>query len=68
MIFYIDGLHNKKNVNELVEKYLNDVNAAFHNHNAQPDYDKEIVSTMNRTILMFGERNMKITPERGMKN
>jgi|TARA_B100000085_G_scaffold21059_2_gene17844 hypothetical protein len=67
---YIDGNYIiKKDVNELVEKYLNDVNAAFHNHNAQPDYDKRnCIYDEARTILMFGERNMKITPERGMKN
>ena len=38
---YIDGNYAiKNNVNELVEKFLNNVNAAFYDHNQQPAYDK----------------------------
>jgi len=67
---YIDGNYIiKRDVNELVDRYLNDVNAVFHNHNSQPAYDKRnCIYDEARTILMFGEKNMKITPERGMKN
>jgi|TARA_R100000030_G_scaffold43737_1_gene33069 hypothetical protein len=67
---YIDGNYIiRGDVNELIDTYLKDVNAAFHNHNAQPDYDKRnCIYDEAGTILMFGERNMKITPERGMKN
>ena len=67
---YIDGNYIiKRDVNELIEKYLSDANAAFHNHNSQPAYDKRnCIYDEARTILMFGEKNMKITPERGMKN
>ena len=67
---YIDGNYIiKRDVNELVDRYLNDVNAVFHNHNSQPAYDKRnCIYDEAKTILMFGEKNMKITPERGMKN
>ena len=67
---YIDGNYIiKRDVNELVDRYLNDANAVFHNHNSQPAYDKRnCIYYEARTILMFGEKNMKITPERGMKN
>lgn len=67
---YIDGNYIiKRDVNELVDKYLNGVNAVFHNHDSQPAYDKRnCIYDEARTILMFGEKNMKITPERGMKN
>ena len=67
---YIDGNYIiKRDVNELVDKYLNNVNAVFHNHDSQPAYDKRnCIYDEARTILMFGEKNMKITPERGMKN
>ena len=67
---YIDGNYIiKRDVNELVDRYLNDANAVFHNHNSQPAYDKRnCIYDEARTILMFGEKNMKITPERGMKN
>ena len=38
---YIDGNYVIKNdVNELVEKFLQNANAAFYDHNQQPDYDK----------------------------
>jgi hypothetical protein len=38
---YIDGNYVvKNNINELVEKFLSDVNAAFYDHNQQPAYDK----------------------------
>jgi hypothetical protein len=67
---YIDGNYIiRRDVGELVEKYLNDTNAAFHNHNSQPAYDKRnCIYAEANTILMFGEKNMKITPKRGMKN
>jgi len=67
---FIDGCYLiKGDVGELVERYLDNVNAAFHNHNLQPAYDKRnCIYDEARTILMFGEKNMKITPERGMKN
>ena len=38
---YIDGNYVvKNNINELVEKFLSNVNAAFYDHNQQPAYDK----------------------------
>lgn len=67
---YIDGNYIiRRDVGELVEKYLNNINAVFHNHNSQPAYDKRnCIYDEANTILMFGKKNMKITPERGMKN
>jgi len=38
---YIDGNYVvKNNINELVENFLSNVNAAFYDHNQQPAYDK----------------------------
>ena len=66
---FIDG--NMKvvgNIDELIDKYLSDANVAFYSHNHNTLDARNCPYDEARTILALGEKNMKITPERGILN
>ena len=67
---YIDGNYEvKNNINELVEKFLSNANAAFYDHNQQPSYDKRnCIYQEANAIFHFGQINMQRNPERGLLN
>ena len=56
---YIDGNYVVKNdLNELVDKFLKNSNAAFYDHNQQPEYDKRnCIYKEADVIFQFGKRN-----------
>lgn len=63
---YIDGNYVIKNdVNELVEKFLQNANAAFYDHNQQPLYDRRnCIYQEAEAIFNFGNINMKKNPKK----
>ena len=66
---FIDG--NMKvvgNIDELIDKYLSDANVAFYSHNHNTLDARNCPYEEAKTILSLGEKNMKITPERGILN
>jgi len=67
---YIDGNYVIKNdVNELVEKFLQNANAAFYDHNQQPLYDKRnCIYQEAEAIFNFGNINMKKNPKKDFLN
>ena len=56
------------NVNELIDKYLSDSNVAFFSHNGNSLDGRNCVYDEANTIFQLGEKNMKISPERGILN
>ena len=65
---WIDGNINViGDVNELLSN-LDDVNYATYDHNQNVLDPRDCIYDEAKTILEFGEINMKRTPERGMKN
>ena len=66
---FIDG--NMKvvgNIDELIDKYLSDANVAFYSHDHNTLDARNCPYEEAKTILSLGEKNMKITPERGTLN
>ena len=57
-----------KDINELINLYLIDTNAAFHDHVKNTLDSRNCIYQEAEAILGFGERNIKIWPERGMLN
>ena len=55
-------------VNKLVDEYLNDSNVAFFSHNSNSLDGRKCVYDEAKTIFQLGEKNMRISPERGMLN
>ena len=66
---YIDGNFSViKDVNELINLYLTDTNAAFHDHSKNALDSRNCIYQEANTILFYGERNIKLWPERGLLN
>lgn len=66
---YIDGNFSvTKDINELIDSYLIDANAAFHNHSKTALDPRNCIYQEANIILSFGKRNMQLWPERGMLN
>ena len=66
---FIDG--NMKvigDVNELIEKYLQDANVALFSHSENSLDRRNCIYEEAETILKLGEKNMKLTPDRGILN
>ena len=66
---FIDG--NMKvigDVNELIEKYLQDANVALFSHSENSLDSRNCIYEEAETILKLGEKNMKLTPDRGILN
>jgi hypothetical protein len=66
---YIDGnfLVNG-NIDKLIERYLSDANVALFDHTQTPLDPRGCIYEEANMILQLGEKNMKLTPERGMLN
>ena len=56
------------NIDELVEKYLTDSNVAVFSHENNKLDSRKCVYDEAQTIFDLGEKNMKLTPERGELN
>ena len=66
---YIDGNFSVTgNIDELIDKYLSDSNVAFFSHNQTNLDPRDCVYDEVNMIFQFGEKNMKLTPDRGMLN
>ena len=66
---FIDGnMTVRGNIDELIEKYLSDANVAFFSHNGNDLDSRNCVYDEANTIFELGEKNMRLTPERGMLN
>ena len=67
---FIDGNMEVRedNLNELIDKYLNDANVAFFSHNNNGLDSRNCAYEEARTIFQLGEKNMNATPERGVLN
>ena len=57
----------RDNVNELL-KFLDEVNMVTYDHFQTILDSRNCVYEEGKTLLFLGEKNMKLTPERGMKN
>ena len=55
-------------INELVKKYLSDSNVAFFSHNGNSLDGRNCVYDEANMIFQLGEKNMKLTPDRGILN
>jgi hypothetical protein len=55
-------------VNKLIDNYLGDSNVAFFSHSGNSLDGRNCVYDEAETIFELGEKNMKLTPERGMLN
>ena len=55
-------------INKLVDDYLNDANVAFFSHNGNSLDGRNCVYDEANTIFELGEKNMRLTPERGILN
>ena len=56
------------NLDELVDKYLRDVNVAFFSHKNNPLDSRDCAYKEAEVIFQLGEKNMKISPERDILN
>tara|TARA_R100000231_G_C5329817_1_gene165992 strand:+ start:2965 stop:3654 length:690 start_codon:yes stop_codon:yes gene_type:complete len=57
------------NIDKLVEKYLSDCNVAFFSHNHPTILDpRNCIYEEAKVIFQLGEKNMRLTPERGRLN
>ena len=66
---FIDGnMDVRGNLDELVDKYLSDKNVAFFSHNNNKLDARICPFKEAQTIIELGNKNMKLTPERGMLN
>ena len=66
---FIDGnMSVRGNLDELVDKYLKDSNVAFFNHKNNILDSRDCPYKEAQTILDLGNKNMKLTPERGILN
>ena len=66
---FIDGnMSVRGNVNDLIDKYLQNSNVAFFSHGSN-SLDSRICAYQEaQTIFNLGEKNRKLTPERGILN
>ena len=66
---FIDGnMDVRGNLDELVDKYLSDKNVAFFSHNNNRLAARICPFKEAQTIIDLGNKNMKLTPERGILN
>ena len=66
---WIDGNINIiGNIDELVNKYLNDCNVALFNHASNELDPNDCIYKEANYIFELGNKNMKLSPERGIKN
>tara|TARA_R110000824_G_scaffold177283_1_gene356581 strand:- start:305 stop:991 length:687 start_codon:yes stop_codon:yes gene_type:complete len=66
---FIDGnMTVKGNVDELIDKYLSDSNVAFFSHKNNKLDSRNCAYEEAQTIFDLGEKNSKISPERGILN
>ena len=66
---FIDGnMTVKSNVDELIDKYLSDSNVAFFSRNGNNLDSRNCAYEEAQYIFHLGEKNMNLTPERGMLN
>ena len=66
---FIDGnMDVRGNLDELVDKYLSDKNVAFFSHNNNKLDARICPFKEAQTIIDLGNKNMKLTPERGILN
>ena len=66
---FIDGnMIVRGDLNELVDKYLSDANVAFFSHKNNPLDSRDCAYKEAETIFQLGEKNVQITPERGILN
>ena len=66
---FIDGnMTVKGDINKLVDEYLNDSNVAFFSHSGNSLDSRNCVYDEANTIFELGEKNMNLTPERGILN
>jgi len=66
---FIDGnMTVRGDINELVEEYLSDSNVAFFSHNGNSLDGRNCVYDEANMIFQLGEKNMKLTPDRGILN
>jgi hypothetical protein len=66
---YMDGNFSIiKDINELINLYLTDTTAAFHDHDKNALDSRNCIYQEAEAILWFGERNIKVTPDRGVLN
>ena len=66
---FIDGnMTVRGNLDELIDKYLSDANVAFFSHSNNHLDSRDCAYQEAQTIFDLGEKNMNITPERGMLN
>jgi len=66
---FIDGnMTVRGDINELVKKYLSDSNVAFFSHSGNSLDGRNCVYEEANAIFQLGEKNMKLTPDRGILN
>ena len=66
---FVDGnMSVRGDVNELIEKYLSDANVVFFSHKNNLLDSRDCAYKEAETIFQLGEKNMQITPERGILN
>ena len=66
---FIDGnMDVRGNLDEIIDKYLSDSNVAFFSHKNNPLDSRNCAYKEAEVIFRLGEKNMKISPERGMLN
>ena len=66
---FIDGnMTVRGNLDELIEKYLSDANVAFFSHGYNHLDARNSAYDEAQTIFDLGEKNMKVSPERGILN
>jgi hypothetical protein len=66
---FIDGnMTVRGNLDKLIEKYLSDANVAFFSHNNNNLDARNSAYDEAQTIFDLGEKNMKISPDRGILN
>jgi len=66
---FIDGnMTIRGNIDNLIEKYLSDANIAFFSHNRNSLDSRNCVYDEVNMIFQLGEKNMKLTPDRGVLN
>lgn len=66
---YIDGNFSVNgHIDELIEKYLSDSNVALFNHKQTNLDSRDCIYEEASMILQLGEKNVRLTPDRGMLN
>jgi hypothetical protein len=67
-IFMDGNMIVRGNIDELIDKYLSDANVAFFSHNNNLLDSRDCAYKEAETIFQLGEKNVQITPERGILN